>query len=266
MTNDSRVFLWEAEITGISDLLLNPMTEATLTGIRTGVAPQIDKDRSIEDISREKLLTGPDGSLGLPVTYLMPSFKAGGRSVKNGKTQVSTATTTTMYDFLGFEGEFFPFVDQEAAKAWKPDQRRGTSNAGTKKVAVAIVRPLIPRGWTIKVPITIDLSKVSAQTVKAVMDAAGSKVGVGDFRPGCGGPFGRYAITKMTCKKQVDAVAPCIWLDETDLLGLGTNGETTALAEPEPVEGDGDGVETGEREPALAGAASSNGNGSSPDA
>ena len=43
---------------------------------------------------------------------------------------------------------------------------------------------------------TLDNNEFSEALLRRVIDKAGSAIGLGDFRPDCKGPFGKYAVVK----------------------------------------------------------------------
>ena len=50
--------------------------------------------------------------------------------------------------------------------------------------------------WACDLEIILDETLVAVEVLQKVMNAAGKKVGVGDYRPGCKkpGPFGTYGV------------------------------------------------------------------------
>lgn len=177
-------------------LLMNPMTRdilEELAGVKSKAAS--DKDLPLVDRAMRKVIREgeqADGLIGLPVTYLLSALIYAGRFVKNGKDKISTANSTTLYEFLDIQDGFLPFLDQK--EPMEVDTRRGVSNNAGKTAAVAIVRPLY-RHWEVSVHFTIDTAVVSEAVVKKIFEVAGTKSGVGDFRPQKKGPFGRFSIT-----------------------------------------------------------------------
>lgn len=174
---------------GKSPLLMNPATEDLLESLRSGVRKQLDKNRSAEEMAEEKIIKNGKGEIGLPIEYLLAALKGGGRLVKNGKKQISTATSTTLFALMEFEEIFLPFKNQEAKMT--PDMRKGKlPKDGT---AVAIVRPRFDE-WEFTVTITLNPEELDQSIAKKLFEEAGSKIGLGDFRPSCNGPFGRFMV------------------------------------------------------------------------
>jgi len=50
--------------------------------------------------------------------------------------------------------------------------------------------------WTLEFNLMIDDSILPLETVKELLDDAGKRAGLGDYRPPKGGQFGRYTVTK----------------------------------------------------------------------
>jgi len=55
-------------------------------------------------------------------------------------------------------------------------------------------RPRIETGWRVTFQIEYDPTLLSATQVRQLVDDAGSRVGVLDFRPATKGPFGRFTV------------------------------------------------------------------------
>lgn len=173
-------------------ILMNPMSGDLLdelAGVKTKSAS--DKDTSLDDRAAKKVIRSEKGEIGLPVTYILASLINAGRHVKNGKEKISTATSTTLYEFLQIEDEFLVFADQKTP--WSVDKRRGVLNNAGKSVAVAIIRPRF-KEWKTTFTIVVDTGVMNTEVVKKIFEAAGAKIGVGDFRPQKKGPFGMFKI------------------------------------------------------------------------
>lgn len=174
---------------GISPYLMNPVTDDVLEQVRTGVHRTKDKTASVEDVAREKLCMD-SGALGFPAVNLCSSLVVAGRRVKIGKSQVSTATSTTLYGFLAVEEFFVPFTGNPR---WLVDKRRGVNPNGGEMVC--LIRPRFDK-WGFQVHLQLDETECDIGTAQNLLRISGSFVGLGDFRPGKRGPFGRFRISK----------------------------------------------------------------------
>lgn len=185
-----------ALLVGVAPLLINRMTPDTLEGLRTKVHKPKAKDLSPKQEAIGKIYRkdGDKGPMGIPTLNLLAAIKAAGRFHKfDGKKAVSTAEGTLLYSFLSIEDEFLPFANNNTKGEiqWEADMRRGTC----MDIAVCIVRPKF-KNWSLDVTFQVDGKQVKEGLIRQLVDTAGSKAGLCDFRPNKGGPFGRFAVEK----------------------------------------------------------------------
>lgn len=203
--------------TSMAPLLLNPMTEETLDSLTYGAARRKapDKNISIREMAEKKVPRGPNGEYGFRSNYLFAALVEAGRHVIfDKKAKISTMQSSHVPVFLSIQPElvcddgegFIPFLDQEAAKSWIADRRRGVMSSGTSKVAVAIIRPKFP-SWDFKVSVDIDEDYLDISKVQELFTAAGRIAGIGDFRPSRRGPFGRFTVENFVQVEQQLAAA-----------------------------------------------------------
>lgn len=50
--------------------------------------------------------------------------------------------------------------------------------------------------WRLSFTIDLDTDILSVKLLREIIDAAGKRIGLGDFRPACKGPFGKFVVTK----------------------------------------------------------------------
>lgn len=180
-------------------MLQNPMTDDTLDQLigLTSKKP-VDKDRPASEIAESRVLRDEKNRAGIKIEYLTACLAEAGRNVKIGKKQISTATSTTIFGFLDFMGAtFLPF--SKGTDEYSIDKRRGVLNNGGKSVAVGIVRPLFKK-WEIQLKIELNTSSEDGcgiENAKKLFEIAGTRVGLGDFRPAKKGPFGMFSVTKF---------------------------------------------------------------------
>ncbi len=179
----------------ISPMLMNPMTDATLTMLRERKRKQVKTDWSIEDEARTKLFATERGNLAIPATNLLACLVNAGRKVKHGKMQLSTAETSMVPALVMIEQEFLLLNGNGTGVAhnptWVADKRRGCNPADG--VAVCLIRPRFNH-WGFECTIQVDDSEIGADTAKKLFEVAGKFIGLGDFRPSKKGPFGRFEV------------------------------------------------------------------------
>ncbi len=171
-------------------MLQNRMPKETLEELRTRVRKPKVTDRSPEEEAATKVYADKDGRFGVPAKMLHSCVVEAGRRVKNGKSQISTAETTTVPSFLTIREFFLPFTN--GAK-WVVDEQRGCNPKDG--VAVCLVRPRFDE-WEFDVTLDVDETTISEATVRQLFNVAGSMCGLGDYRPNKKGPYGRFTVTK----------------------------------------------------------------------
>ena len=118
-------------------MLMNPMTQKTLEELQTGIRGTVDKTIPAETIAEGRTIKNDQGQVGIPIEYLLGCLVEAGRSVKNGKKQISTAGTTTIFAFLDFGDQtFLPFKEHSPMVV---DRRKGNLNNAGKSTAVCII-------------------------------------------------------------------------------------------------------------------------------
>ena len=145
--------------------------------------------------------------MGFPMQNLIACLVGAGRYVKSGKNQISTAKSTTLFEFLDFPEDFCVFkdVDKDGNIPYYGFLAKGNLDSGGKKVAVAITRPRIPH-WETSFTVRLDTKRgVSRDTVVALVETAGRKIGLCDWNPIHRGRFGRFVISKMEILPVKDA-------------------------------------------------------------
>ena len=183
---------------GLSPMLMNPMTNETLTSLITGLRKAPNKDRLLTDVASERIYRDEEGRMGFPTINLIGALKHAGRNVKNGKKAISTATSTTLFSFLDFPEEFVTFdgLDEKGEIPWKVDARRGVMKNGASSVAVGIVRPKFTE-WSFTIKANLDEKLIREEMIKALFVEAGRNAGLCDFRPSRNGPFGRFEVVEF---------------------------------------------------------------------
>jgi hypothetical protein len=187
------------------------MTETQLEGLRkpggkkAKTAPRPERSR---DEAEPKLYVTKDGKPYLPTENIFSCLVAAGQSVRlDGKRQMSTAKSTVLPAYLALLDQFVPLLDPDApdrAPTWEVDMRQGRNPNGGE--AVCIVRPRFDR-WAFVLNVEIFEEEIAESVIRDLFDKAGSRIGLGDFRPARKGPFGRWTINRWQRTDTVRAAA-----------------------------------------------------------
>lgn len=192
-TAKSKINTYRVVCRGISPILMNPATEDLLDQLEgTGGGRKPGKELGVtsEEKALRKIIRNEENVIGLPIEYLFSCLREAGRKVQyDGKSKISTATSTFLPALMAIANGFLPFINQDAE--WFVDRRRGKlPKDGT---AVCIVRPRF-KEWAFEVTIEVDESEINIAKIKELFKRAGTMVGLGDFRPSCNGQFGRFRV------------------------------------------------------------------------
>ncbi len=213
MSSDAMIV--NVTLSGISPMLHNRFTPELMEQIRTKKPGVKNRDQSPEQEATPKLYQDPKtGLFGIPVENLYASLAKAGQQVPLTKAtdKISTATTTKLYSLMSIKEEFLPFDAEQ--QGWVVDMRRGRNPNGGE--AVVLVRPKFET-WTIRP--TVELyGGCDSGKIQELFNIAGASVGLGDFRPGCKGPFGRSAVESW--KPQGSKATTTATVDEPELAGV----------------------------------------------
>lgn len=184
------------EIFGTTPLICNRFSEeaamSATKGSRSSLAVS-DKGSPVE-ICEKKLYLDEDGAYIIPQPNLMACIVNGGIFFKSGKRQITTQKTSLLYGLMVIEGSQIPI---ESDSGWKVDTRpvRIPSTGGR----ILAHRPCFD-DWKLRFVIEVD-DEMPLDLLRDIVDAAGKKIGLGDFRPQTKGPYGRFVVTEW---KQVE--------------------------------------------------------------
>lgn len=179
---------------GVSPILMNPMTEEILDDLWAGSSKRkVKVEQTAAQAAEKKIIRdSKTNKVGIPAEYLMAALVTAGKFVKyDARKNMSTADSSLVPAFVFLEDMFYPFKNQKTKHV--VDKRRGVLDNGGKKVAVCIVRP---RFDTWEFDVSAGFADIGADKVKQLFEFAGKAAGLGDFRPSCQGPFGRFTIAK----------------------------------------------------------------------
>lgn len=187
----------EIEITGITPLICNRFTdaaaEAASAGSRGSSAGQ-DRGTPLE-IAESKLYIGLDGKPMIPQPNLLRCLVEGGRFHKIGRAQITTKTSSLLFACLLIEAAEILLVH---VQPWKVDTRAVRIPATGGRILGH--RPMFD-DWKLRFDLQLDTRIVGLKLFRQIVDDAGSRIGLGDFRPSSKGPYGRFVVTHWEEKR-----------------------------------------------------------------
>lgn len=187
--------LIKTTLSGITPLLLNRFTEAAQQKVSQGTSIAI---RGSQGTPREqaepKLYLGSDGKPALPAPNLLRAFVDAGVFIKAGKSKLSTQRTSLVPAGLSIVEIELPITPYK----WEVDSRSVViPSTGGRVMAY---RPRFDE-WRVSLTLDVDTTMFGEPLVRELVDLAGQRIGVGDFRPARRGPFGRFKVISWRKEK-----------------------------------------------------------------
>lgn len=178
---------------GISPLLMNRMSDEQLLALHTKEKRKFTAPKEPREAAESRLYRTTVGAPYIPAENLTACLISAGMFIKlDGKRQLSTKQSTLLPAFLAIENAYVPLQDASGKEAtWDVDMRQGRNPNGGE--AVCIIRPRFDQ-WRMNVTLSIDMESISENVIRQLIDIAGSRIGLGDFRPQRRGVFGKFVV------------------------------------------------------------------------
>lgn len=183
-------------IKGTSPLLMNRFTEEAELSVSstTKKATKASKGTPREQ-AEKKAYVDEQGVLFVPGMNVFACIIQGGQFIKIGRAKATNAKSSIIPAAMILEEERCTL----GTKEFEVDTRSVVIPATGGRIMAH--RPRLDE-W--QCSFTIDLFDpdiLSASDVRQIIDDAGKKIGLGDFRPSRKGPFGRFVVTSWTEEK-----------------------------------------------------------------
>jgi hypothetical protein len=176
------------EYTGTHPILMhNPagMTRSAAGKLDTKKIPTPE-----EEAKTGRYLTDDKKYMRFPVQGFKSSLVSGGVGRRIGKRSATSILKATVFP----AEEWVTLMDVRSHKPIKEDEYViDTRRAVVQKQGVLRSRPKV-MPWYCLVPFEVDEIIDDPRLLVQIGELAGRMVGVGDFRPEKGGPFGRYTV------------------------------------------------------------------------
>jgi hypothetical protein len=185
----------EARITGVSPLLMNRFHEAAQAAVASGTSSVVRGDRGTpREQATPKLYTDASGRPVIPGPNLLAAIIDAGKWIKSGKSKLTTARSSLIP-----AGVAVAEVDLPVAPArWEVDSRPVVVPSTGGRILSH--RPRFDV-WAIAFTLVLDEALFGERVARELVDIAGQRVGLGDFRPARKGPFGRFRVDAWKVKR-----------------------------------------------------------------
>lgn len=178
------------KIEGITPLILNRFHDAAQLSATSGTRASTAGEKGTPQAQAElKLYTGADGKLVIPQPNVLSCITAAGKFFKAGKSKVTTQKSSLIPACVEIEGVDIVLIHKQP---WRVDGRpvRIPATGGR----ILCYRPMFD-DWALSFELTLDTEVMTVKLLREIVDTAGKRIGLGDFRPDCKGPFGRFKVT-----------------------------------------------------------------------
>lgn len=177
-------------ISGLTPLMINKFRDddqmAATAGSRGSSAAR--ERLSPEEEAESRLYIDEEGDCIMPQPNILASVIQGGSYFKIGQRKITTTRQSLIPAAVAFLEPYYPI---ETEGGWSVDSRPVRIPATGGRILRH--RPIF-WDWSIDLEAQLDVDEIRPDLFREIIDAAGSKSGIGDFRPSTRGPFGRYRV------------------------------------------------------------------------
>jgi hypothetical protein len=177
-------------IRGVTPLLMNRFTEAAEVSVSGGHSPTSRGDKGTpREQAQATAYRKDDGELYIPGPNIFASIIDAGKFHKTGKSKVTTQRSSLIPAGVQVEELVVPL----GTKDFEVDSRRVVipSTGG----AIMKHRARIDE-WECTFTLDVDTEIFTTKLVRLILDDAGKKIGLGDYRPARRGPFGKFVVVE----------------------------------------------------------------------
>jgi hypothetical protein len=183
--------LIDVQIEGVTPLICNKFTDAAALKASSGNSMVAigDKGSPREQAEAKLYVSEHDKKFIIPQPNLFRCVIDAGQFFKAGKSKVTTQKTSMIPACVGIIGVEIPIVHKDP---WEVDTRAVRNPATGGRFLCH--RPCF-HDWKLVFTLDVDTDMMPVKLMREIIDAAGKRIGLGDFRPSCKGPFGKFVVT-----------------------------------------------------------------------
>ena len=182
-------------IEGLAPLLQNKFHDAAQLAVSTGTsATLLGKKGTPKEQAEPKLYSDSNGVPIVPGPNIFSALIQAGAFMKLGRSKVTTSKASLVPAGLSLLELECPITPRD----WQVDSRAVVIPATGGRVMAH--RPRFDQ-WKVSFTLQVDTTMFGDQVVRELVDHAGQRIGLGDFRPARKGPFGRFKVTAWKVSK-----------------------------------------------------------------
>ena len=183
-------------INGVTPLICNKFTDKAALAATTGVTSNnAGEPLTPQEAAEEKLYMHKKKAC-IPQPNLLASIIEGGRFHKIKNRSVTTMQKSMIPSCFDIKGTMLPIKTKDG---WEVDERPVRIPATGGRILA--YRPKF-NDWQLEFDATLDTDIISVNLMREILDDAGKRIGLGDYRPDRKGPFGKYKVNQWQVKKR----------------------------------------------------------------
>jgi hypothetical protein len=118
---------------------------------------------------------------------------------KAGRTKITTQKSSLVPAAVALIELTCPLRGPDGEPKWEVDSRSVVIPSTGGRIMCH--RPRLDR-WRVSFTLEVDTGMFSVPLVRQLLDDAGKRIGLGDFRPARKGPFGRFVVVKWETQEE----------------------------------------------------------------
>ena len=176
-------------IEGVTPILMHRFTEENEVKVSSGMSTVSIGDKGTpREQAEKKLYKNDEGDLYLPGPNIFACIIAAGKFHKNGKSKVTTVKSSLVPAAMSILDLVCPF----GTKEFEVDSRSVVIPATGGRIMAH--RPRLDK-WSLTFRLAIDTLMFAENFARKLVDDAGKRIGLGDFRPDRKGIFGKFVVS-----------------------------------------------------------------------
>jgi hypothetical protein len=194
-------------ISGLTPLLMNRFTSENEVAVSGGTRVSIQGEKGTpREQAVKKAYIDKNGALYVPGANIFASLIAAGTFQKAGKSKLTTQKTSLVPAGIGLDDIICSLTtaDGEALTEWEVDSRSVVIPSTGGRIMCH--RPRVDQ-WRLSFSLDLDTTMFTPKLARLLVDDAGKKIGLGDYRPQRKGPFGRFVVVNWQELTELKAVA-----------------------------------------------------------
>ena len=185
-----------------SGLLQHKFSDAAIQAVSSATRKAKIGHQTPREAAEEVCYRDTKGFLWLPGSSISSMLREAGSGHKQKGTRKSLKWIVPAAAIV--QEDRIPLFNIKSGRARK---RLKTFEVDSRPVVIPATKGRIMRHrprldeWSADLSILIDEEVLGVDTIQVLMTEGGRRIGVGDFRPSCGGPFGRFLIKSWSVAK-----------------------------------------------------------------